>query len=660
MLVCPQCQFENPEDNRFCQQCGTSLAEKICPACGESAPVEAKQCPYCQADIAFTLRAVLLPRTPLTGAVPTATDSPPVSANAYLDSQQRYRLLDPLPATLPANGAEVLVMDCTPLQPSPLELLVQQLDKEATAADGDDGQEPVIPADVLAIAQTYLELEQQLYPSIPRLHDAWSQNGHMVLLLEDRSDLMPLTELWSDPHLPPFQILHLLHQMTELWVALEEQQCARSLLEVQNLRVDEDQLVYLQRLYSDGDTPPPLTGLGQVWRSLLQKQAARDELAPLLQLAADVEMAQVKTCDAVRSRLAVLAETLQPDNSTMPGREFSDLAPKPMAEAEIDEVNRKLMSAGADLSFANSPTQLDLTALADDDSESSGDTDDVPTIVLPMKLVSLEDAGRSDIGRQRDHNEDCFSIQTDIKKVEGINGRTLWVKGLYILCDGMGGHAGGEVASALAVETLQNFFQEHWQDQLPSEDTIRQGILAANQAIFDLNQQDDRAGSARMGTTLVMLLVQDTRAMVAHVGDSRLYRLSRRRGLEQITTDHEVGQREIQRGVEPAIAYARPDAYQLTQALGPRENAFVLPDVQFLELNEDALLLLCSDGLSDNNLLETHWRSHLEPLLSSQTNLETGVNQLIDLANQYNGHDNITAIAIRNKVRPNLEQSRYA
>jgi protein phosphatase len=75
-----------------------------------------------------------------------------------------------------------------------------------------------------------------------------------------------------------------------------------------------------------------------------------------------------------------------------------------------------------------------------------------------------------------------------------------------------------------------------------------------------------------------------------------------------------------------------------------------------LELNEDGILLLCSDGLSDNDLLETHWQSHLEPMLTTSTNLEQGVNQLIDLANQYNGHDNITAIAVRLKVRPNLEQ----
>ncbi|MEM1427554.1 MAG: hypothetical protein AAGF75_13510, partial [Cyanobacteria bacterium P01_H01_bin.130] len=137
--------------------------------------------------------------------------------------------------------------------------------------------------------------------------------------------------------------------------------------------------------------------------------------------------------------------------------------------------------------------------------------------------------------------------------------------------------------------------------------------------------------------------------------DSRLYRLSRRRGLEQVTVDHEVGQREIQRGIDPVAAYSRPDAYQLTQALGPRDSEFIEPDVRFLEFDEDTLLLMCSDGLSDNDLVEDHWQTHLAPLLSSRANLDQGVNQLIELANQHNGHDNVTAMLVRAKVQPNMD-----
>ncbi|MFN6567820.1 serine/threonine phosphatase [Dendronalium sp. ChiSLP03b] len=281
--------------------------------------------------------------------------------------------------------------------------------------------------------------------------------------------------------------------------------------------------------------------------------------------------------------------------------------------------------------------------------------DDLPTVVLPIQLSSLEDAGGTDVGRQRHHNEDCFSIYTKFDKPQLPKNRVLQAHGLYILCDGLGGHADGEIASKLAVNTLQKYFQEHWiANQLPTEDSIRQAVYLANQAIYQVNQQNARSGVGRMGTTLVMLLIQGTQAAVAHVGDSRLYRLTGKRGLEQITVDHQVGQREIARGVEASIAYARPDAYQLTQALGPRDENSINPDVEFFEIDEDSLFILVSDGLSDNDLLEIHWQTHLLPLLSTGANLERGITELIDLANQYNGHDNITAVLVRAKIHPKL------
>jgi protein phosphatase len=290
------------------------------------------------------------------------------------------------------------------------------------------------------------------------------------------------------------------------------------------------------------------------------------------------------------------------------------------------------------------------------------DVDELPTIVLPMQLAGLDEAAATDVGEQREHNEDYFGITVAMQKQEFPLGTSVRAKALYILCDGMGGHAGGEVASRMAVESLQSYFQTHWYQsettELPTVDVIQAAIQAANQAIYDENQQGSRLGSGRMGTTLVLLLVCGTTIAFAHVGDSRLYRFTRKQGLQQLTTDHEVGQREIKRGVAADVAYGRPDAYQLTQALGPREGAYVEPDVQMMDLLEDALLVLASDGLTDGGLLEQYWPSHLEPLLSSQGNLELGVQRLVDLGNQVNGHDNITAIVVRAKVRPDLAKLR--
>ena len=208
----------------------------------------------------------------------------------------------------------------------------------------------------------------------------------------------------------------------------------------------------------------------------------------------------------------------------------------------------------------------------------------------------------------------------------------------------------------MAVETLINYFEQHWHDQIPDESKISEGILLANQTIYNTNMENNRSGSGMMGTTLVMSLLQNTSCAIAHIGDSRIYLITQARGLEQLTQDHEVGQREINRGVEPEIAYGRPDSYQLTQALGPRDSKFIRPEIEFLELDEDCLILLCSDGLSDNEFLEKHWQSFLQPLMNNNTNLQSGLYDLIDMANQHNGHDNITGVLLRIKLQPNFEE----
>jgi protein phosphatase len=286
---------------------------------------------------------------------------------------------------------------------------------------------------------------------------------------------------------------------------------------------------------------------------------------------------------------------------------------------------------------------------------SPADDSDSPTMMAPMRLVALESAGSTSIGRQRNHNEDYFEIQTQLSSSETPYGRTIEARGLYILCDGMGGHASGEVASAAAVDSLKQYFNQIWVNDLPDTATLREGLIQANRILFEMNEQNSSQGMGRMGTTAAVVLLHNTQVAIAHVGDSRVYRYSRRYGLEQLTVDHEVGQQAILQGIDSETAYARPEAYQLTQALGPRDVQFVHPDVQFLDLSEDSLLLLCSDGISDHGLMEDYAQTHIEPLLSARTGLEQGVHQLIDLANEYNGHDNITVIAVRLRVRPNLQ-----
>ncbi|WP_417033351.1 serine/threonine phosphatase [Dolichospermum circinale] len=317
-----------------------------------------------------------------------------------------------------------------------------------------------------------------------------------------------------------------------------------------------------------------------------------------------------------------------------------------MSEISTDTVE---VSSGENPDSSMTILQLDL----DHETEDRIVSDQMTNILLYPSLISWEYAAYTDTGRQRNHNEDYFAIDSKVHKQELPEGAILTKTGLYILCDGMGGHAGGEVASKLAVNTIRKYFQETWTSrELLNQESIKEAVYLANQAIYDLNQQQARSGMGRMGTTLVMLLLQDHQAAIAHVGDSRLYCLTHREGLVQLTIDHEVAQREISRGVEPIIAYGRADAYQLTQALGPRDQDYLHPDVSVFDIHENMLLLLVSDGLSDNECLETHWQTHLQPLLSYDSDLEMGIQDLIELGNEYNGHDNITAILVRVKVSP--------
>lgn len=686
MLVCPQCAFENPHLHKFCQKCGASLADaefadsdlNVTDPQG-SEPDES----WRESSTDLIGWALVSPASPEMALAKQPLALFPAAAVAapglprYLDQQQRYQLIDP-PMQPPCLTEEVtaLVLDLLPeYPPTVTQMLQPELQPEFDSMDlaGDVSEGPQSGA-VISIAQTYMALQAACYPACPQLYDAWETAGQVTLILENRSDWLRLSDCLHTETAPLPQILFWLHEMTELWAVLEPYGGCQSMLELSNLRVDEDQILCLQRLYIDlpGFEPrplPPLTELGHIWQTLLN--LSQDQpLGAFGQLCHDVQSGAIATVDALRLRLHTMAEQLKPDTppTTMISESSQPLDPTSAGYGNVDAADEVFQSVGSttpatsgppssavDMSISNSPTRLEPGVL---DEESAADTDDIPTVVLPMRLFMIDDAGCTDVGRQREHNEDYFSIQTQIQKLETPLGRTLQAKGLYILCDGMGGHAGGEVASALAVDTLRTYFQTHWTNQLPSEETIRNAVYQANQAIYKVNQESLSSGSGRMGTTLLMVLIHDTEAAIVHVGDSRLYRFSRRRGLEQVTLDHEVGQREIQRGVDPAIAYARPDAYQLTQALGPRDDNFISPDIQFVELCEDSLLILSSDGLTDNDLLETHWHSHIEPLLSSTANLEQGASQLIDLANHYNGHDNITAVLIRTKVRPNLEYVR--
>jgi protein phosphatase len=699
MLICPQCEFENPESNRFCQSCGGSLTHKVCCQCEASIPIEAEACNVCGATNHTVLWAIISsvkassqldPSPELAQVGRDSSSNQPsleISSLAALfahsqsknfpalqietDTEQtgnRYairtepdsvRMLSNSHGSSTSDFIQSQVIDQYPLQKSHLATLQkQQMDLFAELS-----QE--LSDSYLAVTEywnliglpthalPYLILEKYT-PTVPQIYDAWQQQDQGVVLLPDRSQWQLVTELWSQQQLGLSEVVWFLDEMAKLWSPLQRISCAQSLLCQENLRIDEDQAFCLQQLYMDGQETPTLKDLAQTWQFCFA-QSNLDHLAQIEQLNLLLDkMISGEIIDVEQLRLELHnlgLEEAEDEFLDLPEPYTVDTTPPEVNMMEINDLE-STKSVAAKAIATEAEIFLEETEETDDAMMYATEFEEQTTEMIPMQLRSLTDACCTDIGVQRDHNEDFFGVRTTIEKSENNTENNLKVRGLYLVCDGMGGHAAGEVASEMAVETLQQYFQTKWQSELPDHDTIEAGVLLANQTLYQSNLDNSRSGSGRMGTTLVMALVQDTKMAIAHVGDSRIYRFSRKQGLEQLTSDHEVGQREINRGVEPEIAYGRPDAYQLTQALGPRDNNSVRPEIKFLDIKEDCLILLCSDGFSDHDFIEENCPQHLEPLIKGDANLQDGLFNLVDLANAHNGHDNITAVLLRIKLKP--------
>lgn len=224
----------------------------------------------------------------------------------------------------------------------------------------------------------------------------------------------------------------------------------------------------------------------------------------------------------------------------------------------------------------------------------------------------------SDIGMKRKINQDAF-LKDDALS-------------LYVVADGMGGHKGGEVASRIAVEEIQKFCREH--RDLPPRDRLNQGVNRACQEIFKHSGLHEEL--AGMGTTVLALLVHEGTVYIAQVGDSRVYLLSQG-GIWQVTEDHSLLNEEIRAG---RIDASQAASYQfknvITRSVG-YENKVVV-DIYSRKAKQNDMFLMCSDGLS--GLVEA------EEMLAEvkRGGPETGLKNLISLANSRGGDDNITAL----------------
>lgn len=396
-----------------------------------------------------------------------------------------------------------------------------------------------------------------------------------------------------------------LWQMLQLWIPLAEQGVSTSLLIADNIRVEG-------------------------WRVRLCQLFQDDRVLPVDETTPEQSPALPNLADLAHLWLEWLPEA------------------KPAIIASLQEICREMEAEGATAqAIAPRLNQLLLQQAAQ----------------LPLRLQA---AGASDTGPQYNHNEDaCYPLNDAASLADdGVFPQ------LAIVCDGIGGHEGGEVASQLAVQSIKlqvrAFLAEVARQPEPFSanlvaDQLEAIVRVINNVIANQNDNQGREARQRMGTTLVMALqlpqpLQQPDGTVTsnshelylvNIGDSRAYWITDRY-CHCLTIDDDVAVREVRMGrLLYREALQRPDAGALTQALGTRDAEFLRPAIQRFVIEEDGILLLCSDGLSDYGRVEEFWPDVMEGVLKGKVSLEAAARSWIEVANRKNGHDNASVVLLQ-------------
>ncbi len=466
--------------------------------------------------------------------------------------------------------------------------------------DTQPGLLPEIPAELPPAVIPYLKLYQerlhlpQAYGFVP----AWEEAADNILLLanvpiNETGDIYPtITDAWEQSS--AVRQVYWLWQILQLWKPLAELGVANSLLVSDNLRV-QGWCVRLLELHQSSKSVN-LSDLAQSWQSWMT--STNTTVVPALE--------------------KIIQQMCEP-------------------EIQFENINRQLNTL--------------LLSLAAE---------------LPLTLTV---AGLTAVGSAMTHNEDtCYPDHAQ-------DFEDTLQPYLSIVCDGIGGHEGGEVASQLAVQSvklqiralLREIFE---QNELIAPDLLTQQIEASlrvvNNVICSRNDEQKRQGRERMATTLVMAVQVPQRVTttagwesdnthelyLVNVGDSPAYWITRNY-CQLLTVDDVVATREVRLArslYQPALQ--RIDASALTQALGTKEADAINFVIQRFILEEDGILLLCSDGLSDHNLVEQFWQSYAVPLLTGQISIKDAALNWINLANEKNGSDNISVVLTLCRVSP--------
>ena len=237
---------------------------------------------------------------------------------------------------------------------------------------------------------------------------------------------------------------------------------------------------------------------------------------------------------------------------------------------------------------------------------------------------------KSDVGKVREINEDFFYVSDSLDEIQ-----------IYMLADGMGGYKGGEIASKLAIQSAKNYIESNFKEIEKDKDSIIQLVGSsmeyANMIVYEKSKENKELEG--MGTTLDICLIYNNKVFIGHVGDSRVYRI-RKEFMRKLTQDHSYVQKLVKDGtITKEEAVHHPQKNMLMKALGC--NAFVEPDVMVKGFLKDDILIMNSDGLT--NLV-----SQEEIFKEAKKDIEQAPKELVKLANENGGYDNITVIVIKN------------
>ena len=475
------------------------------------------------------------------------------------------------------------------------------------------------------ISKRYLWAVGATYPPGKLIDDRFLIKTSQIVL--DTKPGIPPTSIEVSPALEPY-----LHLMAERPVIPQPFAVVKDLL-----------LLELAPIYP-GDAHPDqgedLAGqlmplLTQVWDS---SQSFR-QLHILWQLAQLWRVLAVEKCAAT----LLNPNLLFVDGDTVRVLELSfDQAPVPNL-ADLGKVWSTWKPHAAIAEFFNQICQDLIQGQMTQIDQLIDQMDHAISVQAQQQTRSVQIATLSDQGPSRQGNEDACYPPSGTSSADSSTDDLL-----VIVCDGIGGHEGGEVASNLAIQTIVRALETSSDD---IQQDLEESVFLANDAIAQKNDTERRQERQRMGTTVVMGFVRSHELYLTHIGDSRAYRITRQ-GCYQVTLDDDVASREARLGYSLyRDALQHPSAGSLVQALGMGSSSYLRPTVQRFLLDEDCVFLLCSDGLSDNDRVEECWQTEIVPLLNGKSDGATVARNLVEIANTQNGHDNVTIGLIHCQTR---------